>query len=364
MEMRHEEYFWVKRAMEGDHSAFGLLATRYLPNIKKWIGARVGPEKVDDLSQETLLRAFESIKNLSEPTRFERWLRGISLNVIRMHYRSNSRKASQVAYEARLNATDSDQWTRDPIERQMIEQLRSSQIARALNDLKASYRETLTLYYLDGKSYAQIASTLGISVAAVKSRMHRGRKKLKLRVVEMEDAIMTRDEGLLKASIHDVYRAEKPGSDPHAIVILKPEKQEVFLPIWVAEAEGQSILMSLRGETAPRPLTHDLMGDLLKAAGVSVERVVVTELRDNGVFYAEIRVRGMNGAADVDARPSDAIAVALLFGSDLFIGEEVLKAGGKKESSPESLSKSPEVEITPLELPDFREWLRHAEEGH
>ncbi|MFQ5924207.1 MAG: bifunctional nuclease domain-containing protein [Anaerolineales bacterium] len=361
--MRHEEHFWVKRAMEGDSSAFGLLATRYLPNIRRWIGTRVSPEKVDDLSQETILRAFESIEHLADPARFEQWLRGISLNVVRMHYRSNSTKPSQVLTEQlRPRAIDDDHDAKNPTERHMIEQFRSEQVAEALMGLKSGYREALTMYYLDGMSYAQIADTLGISVAAVKSRMHRGRKQVKVRLVEMEDADMTEEDGMLKASIHEVYHAEKAGADPLAIVILKPDDEDVFVPIWVAEAEGQSILLSLKGETAPRPLTHDLMGNLLKAAGVEVERVVVTELRDNEVFYSEVRVRGRNGAVDVDARPSDAIALALLHGSDLFLSRDVLEAGGRKEISLETLSQSPEVDIAPLELPDFDEWLRRPAE--
>ena len=362
--MRHEEHFWVKRAREGDSNAFGLLATRYLPNIRKWIGTRVSPEKVDDLSQETLLRAFESIESLVDPERFPQWLRGISLNVIRMYYRSNSTRQSQVLDEQLgPRATDNDHYAKYPTERHAIEESRSSQVAGALMGLKSASRETLTLYYLDGMSYAQIAKTLGISVAAVKGRMHRGRKQVKARLLEMEDAIMAEEDRMLKASIHEVYRAEKPGEDPLAVVILKPDDQDVFVPIWVAEVEGQSILLSLRGETAPRPLTHDLMGDLLKAAGVVVERVVVTELRDTGVFYSEVRVRAKNGVVDVDARPSDAIALALLSGSDLFMSRDVLEAGGKKEISPETISQNPEVDIAPLELPDFDEWVRRSEEG-
>ena len=362
--MRHEEHFWVKRARDGDSGAFGLLANRYLPNIKKWIGTRVSHEKVDDLSQETLLRAFESIENLADPSRFEQWLRGISLNVVRMHYRSNSTAQSEILDEQlRPRAKDIDHDAKYPTEWHMIEESRSSQVAEALMGLKSGYREALTLYYLDGMSYTQIAKTLGVSVAAVKSRMHRGRKQVKARLMEMEDATMTEEHRMLKTKIHEVYRAEKPGADPIAVVILKPDERDVFVPIWVAEVEGQSILLSLRGETAPRPLTHDLMRDLLKAAGAKVERVVVTELRDNDVFYSEVRIRGKDGAVDVDARPSDAIALALLSGSDLFISRDVLEAGGKKEISPETFSQNPEVDIAPLELPDFDEWLRRPAEG-
>lgn len=271
---------------------------------------------------------------------------------------------SQVLDEQlRPRATDNDHYAKYPTERHMIEESRSSQVAEALMDLKSASKETLNLYYLDGMSYAQIAKKLEISIAAVKGRMHRGRKQMKARLIEMEDAIMAEEDRMLKASIHEVYLAELAGKDPLAVVILKPDDQEVFIPIWVPEVEGQAILLSLRGETAPRPLTHDLMGNLLKAAGVVVERVVVTELRDTGVFYSEVRVRGRNGAVDVDARPSDAIALALLSGSDLFISRNVLEAGGREEISPETLSQNPEFDIAPLELPDFDEWVRRSEEG-
>lgn len=205
-------------------------------------------------------------------------------------------------------------------------------------------------------SYAEIAETLGISVAAVKGRMHRGRKQMKARLVESEEAIMAEDHGIRKASIHEVYRTKIADLGPHAIVILKPMGENIFVPVWTAESEGQAILMSLRGESAPRPLTHDLMGELLKAAGVKVERVVVTELKDK-VFYSEVRIRGKNGAVDVDARPSDGIALALLSGSHLFLGRDVIEAAGMGEISPENLGRGLELEadITPLELPVFDE---------
>ncbi|MFQ5923038.1 MAG: bifunctional nuclease domain-containing protein, partial [Anaerolineales bacterium] len=248
------------------------------------------------------------------------------------------------------------------IEEQMMVNMRSQQLADALLTLKAAQREVLTLHYLDGMSYAQIAIALGISVAAVRSRMHRGRVRVKERLWEMESRLMGEPDRIRKARIHEVFRASLTGKDPLAIVILKPVDQDVYVPIWVPEVEGQAILMSLRGETTPRPLTHNLMGDLLKSAGVSVERVVVTELRDT-VFYGEVRVRGRNGVVDVDARPSDAIALALLTGADLFIGREVIESAGVDDIAPETLRQNPEVEIAPLELPDFDEWVRRSEEG-
>lgn len=145
--MRHEEHFWVERAREGDSGAFGMLATRYVASIKNWIGSRVSPEKVDDLSQETLLRAFESIETLADPERFPQWLRGISLNVVRMHYRSNPKTQSQVLNgHLQPRVGDDHHYANDPTDRHMMEELRSSQITEALMGLKSANRETLTLY--------------------------------------------------------------------------------------------------------------------------------------------------------------------------------------------------------------------------
>ena len=94
------------------------------------------------------------------------------------------------------------------------------------------------------------------------------------------------------------------------IVLLKTREGNKFLPIWIGHPEAAAILMKLQGANTPRPMTHDLINEMLSELDVSCSRVSVTELREN-TFYASITLR-MNGRdVEIDSRPSDALALAV-----------------------------------------------------
>lgn len=116
-------------------------------------------------------------------------------------------------------------------------------------------------------------------------------------------------------------RVELPTNQP--IVLLREADGDRFLPIWIGGVEAQAIAFALQGMTTPRPLTHDLMKDMLDGLGAEVTRLVISELRD-GTFYADLTL-GVNGReSTVSARPSDAIALAVRIGTPIFAAEEVL----------------------------------------
>lgn len=99
------------------------------------------------------------------------------------------------------------------------------------------------------------------------------------------------------------------------------------LPIWIGAQEATSIFVAVQGAETPRPLTHDLMVSLLTAVGAELVRAEVTRILD-GTFYAELTVRTADGELVLDARPSDAVALASRTGSPLFVAEEVLGEAG------------------------------------
>ncbi|NDC52070.1 MAG: bifunctional nuclease family protein [Actinobacteria bacterium] len=117
-------------------------------------------------------------------------------------------------------------------------------------------------------------------------------------------------------------RVEMPSNQP--IVLLKEIGGVRYLPIWVGAVEATSIAFAQQGVQPPRPLTHDLMKDLLVALNVGIDSVNLTELRD-GVFYSMIN---LGGGVSVSARPSDAIALALRTGAPILGSEELLAAAG------------------------------------
>ena len=107
------------------------------------------------------------------------------------------------------------------------------------------------------------------------------------------------------------------------IVLLKTRDGNKFLPIWIGHPEAAAILMKLQGASTPRPMTHDLLFDMLGELEVACTRVSVTELREN-TFYAVITVSIDGGEIEVDSRPSDAIALAVRAEAPIFAADSVI----------------------------------------
>jgi bifunctional DNase/RNase len=107
------------------------------------------------------------------------------------------------------------------------------------------------------------------------------------------------------------------------IVLLKTVDSNKFLPIWIGHPEAAAILMKLQGATTPRPMTHDLLVDVLGELEVKCTQVAVTELRDN-TFFASITLAVDGKEMEIDSRPSDALALAVRSGAPIFAAEEVI----------------------------------------
>ncbi len=107
------------------------------------------------------------------------------------------------------------------------------------------------------------------------------------------------------------------------IVILRDDADRRALPIYIGQDQARSIISALENQVPPRPLTHDLLVNLLEAWEMTLERVVIHSLQDN-TFFAVLTVRQGEVKKDIDARPSDAIAIALRTGSPIWVSEEVI----------------------------------------
>jgi bifunctional DNase/RNase len=116
-------------------------------------------------------------------------------------------------------------------------------------------------------------------------------------------------------------RVELPTNQP--VVLLREREGERYLPIWIGASEAAAIALSLQGVVTPRPMTHDLMKNILDDLSVQVQRIVVTELRE-GTFYATIDMRRNGDSYAISSRPSDAIALAVRIAAPIFANEEVL----------------------------------------
>ena len=111
------------------------------------------------------------------------------------------------------------------------------------------------------------------------------------------------------------------------VVMLKEKTAERYLPIFIGPAEANAIAIKLRGETLPRPLTHDLLHSMIDALGASVDSIIVSDLK-NDTFYAKIILNVGDGQMEVDARPSDALALAVRVEVPIYAEESVLEKAG------------------------------------
>src|SRR5215203_1787580 len=130
------------------------------------------------------------------------------------------------------------------------------------------------------------------------------------------------------------------------IVILKVEDENRYLPIWIGQPEARSILMKLQNQDFSRPLTHDLAVNLVVELGGSMEKVTVTELRDS-TFFAVISV-------EVDSRPSDAIALAVRAGAEIFAADDVIEEAAVVFE--EAMEETPEDEV----VDKFKDWMKNV----
>jgi bifunctional DNase/RNase len=131
------------------------------------------------------------------------------------------------------------------------------------------------------------------------------------------------------------------------IIILKDADDKRALPIWVGIFEANAIALELEKISTPRPMTHDLIKNILDGLGASVQQVVVNDLKDN-TFFAVIEISVNGNVVNIDSRPSDAIALALRVNAPIFVTEKVV-----------TKAKSIEVSDEKEEADRWREWLEN-----
>jgi bifunctional DNase/RNase len=135
------------------------------------------------------------------------------------------------------------------------------------------------------------------------------------------------------------------------IVLLKTADGNKFLPIWIGHPEAAAILMKLQSQAPPRPMTHDLLSDMLEQLEAHIVRITVTELREN-TFYAQITVQQDGREIEVDSRPSDAIALAIRAEAPIFAADRVIE-----ESAIEFEGEDVDQDQLDAEVAKFRNFL-------
>lgn len=150
-------------------------------------------------------------------------------------------------------------------------------------------------------------------------------------------------------------RVEVPTRAP--ILLLQEAKGDRTLPIYIGRAEAEAIAAALQGIITKRPMTHDLMRDILNELGVILNYVVITDLRER-TFFAELHLRHAASSYVISARPSDAIALAVRMGVTIYADEALLDAEGIVLPQSESLEEPPDADELVEQFKEFIEGIR------
>jgi RNA polymerase sigma factor (sigma-70 family) len=347
---------------QGDKEAFGYLIERYQVLASR-IALRMvtAQDAAQDLVQEAMLQAYLSLNDLRNEESFRSWLYGIVLNVSKSYLRDQKRRSrfsealNDDQPEGLWNASSA---SRDPQQIAMERELHNL-VLSAIGELPPASRETARLYYYESLTVDEIAAITGASPGAIKIRLHRARNYLREKLgqtyPEIKPVTMLKDrrKTMIKTKIVDIVNAEEK-----YVVLLQDEVQEKVLPIWIGPLEGTAIAMGLRAYPTRRPMTFDFMTHLLEALGAQLEEVRIEVLKDS-IFYGIAKVSIGNEVKEVDARPSDVLALAVRTGSPIYVAEEVMQQASKDMTTYENeTGKFNPGEGAEAILKDFEESLK------
>lgn len=304
----------VSAALRGEKDAFAALIIRHQPTAAALAARVLGSADLgNDTVQEATIAAMNGLDQLRSADRFGAWFCGITLNVARRWLR-------QVRAELRTRVPDQASAEPGPQELAELAELTAA-VRAAIAQLAAGQREAVLLFYLQGLTHREVAAELGISVGAVKARLHQARTALTPPLTAFaapKETVMTAPAS--GPAWADVFVTEvraddtdHPTSRRHVMVVAE-QNGDRQLPIWIGPAEATALALSLEAQETPRPLTYQMAGRLLEASGGLVTEVRITRLID-GTYYAAIIVDGPAGQQEVDARPSDAVNLALVTGA-------------------------------------------------
>lgn len=268
-----------------------------------------------------------NIDRLRKPASFQAWFCGIALNVCHRLLQEHNREVwswETLGGGQLVNLGSS--WDPSPEDLAEIAEIRR-RMRSAIRTLPTGQRSAVIFYYLSGLTYRETAALLNTSVNAIKARLHKGRENLRKQLLDLWEGETMPEESrtqFVPMRVIDARRAQSAAHPSRFVVLLEEVKGTRRLPIWVGRSEATWIALSLEQKKLLRPGTFQFANNLLTAAGGQLKEVRITRLADH-TFYAEVIVEVTTGTRTVDARPSDALNLALLVGAPIAVDARVLE---------------------------------------
>ena len=291
------------------------------------------PDLARDAVQEAAIAAMTDVERLRSPDRFGAWFCGIALNVSRKWLRQLRSERSGLLPEPPSEAAD-------PAEAAEIADT-AARVRRAIAALADGQQDAVRLFYLQGLSHREVADELGISVGAVKARLHQARAALAPRLAQFTTTpeILIQEEATAvtatdaaewaEVTVTDIRRSQdEDHSKREHVMVLTERAGGRRLPIWIGPVEATALALTLESVETPRPFPYKLAAGLVEAAGSQITEVRITQLLSS-VFYAIVVVQGPAGPREVDARPSDAVNLAVVTGVPIRVNAELFAASAR-----------------------------------
>jgi RNA polymerase sigma factor (sigma-70 family) len=333
--MPADDALLVAHARIGDADAYAALLTRHHARLLRACARALGDlDAAADIAQEAALIAWLQLERLREPANFGPWLMGIGRNLALRVARERSTRLQWITPDMAapdLPSSEAD----DPAER-LLARERVEELAAAISTLPAGQRDALVLFHIADLPQEAVASRLNTRVGAVRTRLHKARSTLRRRLIATSHYDHKGDsmsDTALPAQIIDVRRTP---AGRH-VVLLATEHHE--LPIWIGASEAEALAAGLEDIELPRPNAHALALSLIRACGRVPDRVRISRL-DAAIFYAEVI---LDDGTAVDARPSDALVLAVDAAVPIEIDPAVLTAASDTTPDPyrDDLAQAP-----------------------
>lgn len=354
----------VTQARAGSRAAFAELLARHRPLALR-LAARLlgGVWEAEDVLQDACVQAWLNLDRLRDPEKFGVWLCGIALNLAKMRLRARRQVYALEDLDGGRVAQNFSLAELTPSPEAVVEALELHRwVLRALETLPAEQQAVVRLHYLEGLTLNEISALSGAPLGTLKARLHRAREKLRaqllpepslpkeqstmievtienvlVRALKFEPAnvmfLKTLEKDVLESASRELpapgtpmFNIPLPPPTPpldQRVVILKEKNGSRVLPIWIGPFEADALSLQLAGTFTPRPMTFDLTARLLEAAQAKVEHVAISRLQAE-VFYATLTVHTNGQTQEVDARPSDALNLALRLNAPIFVAPEVM----------------------------------------